>query len=103
MQFIAIDDSCGYTAMALKDIAHEEELFAFYGPDYFQDVEGGCPCQACKPEQYEIYEATKKERQIDLQCQEKSDNALIEQKRTNQKKRRWEKRKAKAKGEEINN
>ena len=89
--------------MALRDIAPEEELFAFYGSHYFQDVEGGCPCQACKPEQHEIYEAKKKERQIDLQCQEKSDNAIIEQKRINQKKQRWEKRKAKGRGEEINN
>jgi hypothetical protein len=45
--------------MALRDIAPEEELFAFYGSHYFQDVEGGCPCQACKPEQHEIYEAKK--------------------------------------------
>ena len=96
MKFVAIDNSCGYTAMALRDIAPGEEIFAFYGTDYFQDMAGGCPCRSCKPEVHEQWEAEKEEHQNNQQCSADNDKAIIEKKRKEQKKRRRENQKGKA-------
>ncbi len=38
---MAIEQSLGYTAYALRDIEAEEELLVDYGTDYFKE---GCPC-----------------------------------------------------------
>jgi len=97
MQFIAIDESCGYTAMAVRDIEPGEELFTFYSLDYFQDIKGGCPCRSCQPEEHELQEAEKQEQQINMRHQVERDKAIIEGKKKEQKKRRREKQKGKSK------
>ena len=88
MQFIAIDESCGYTAMAVKDILPGEEIFSFYGSDYFENMEDGCPCRSCQPEAHKIYEAEQQEYQLKKQCQVEIDKEMIDEKRKARKKRR---------------
>jgi len=79
------------------DIKPEEELFAFYSSDYFDDVEGGCPCQSCQHEAYTQCDADKQERQRDMQHQAEKDQIIIKEKRKEQKQRRRAKQKTKAK------
>jgi hypothetical protein len=98
MQFIAIENSCGYTAMAVRNIALDEEIHTYYGPDYFQDVDGGCPCRSCQPDVHVRYEAEEQERKLNLQRKEETDNKIIEDKRKGRKEKRKEKRKAKSGG-----
>lgn len=83
--------------MALKNIEPEEELFAFYSSDYFDDIEGGCPCRSCQPEAYVQHHAEKQEHQRNMQRQAQEDRTIIEEKQKEQKQRRRAKQKAKAK------
>jgi hypothetical protein len=46
-QWVALDCTAGYYAIALTDIHEGEELTFDYGPEYFED-EVGCPCSAHK-------------------------------------------------------
>ena len=80
--------------MATKDIAADEEIYTYYGPDYFQDNEGGCPCRACQPEAHAQYEAEEQERKLNTERQEEIDKKIIEDKRKGQRERRKEKLKA---------
>ena len=98
MQFIAIENSCSYTAMAVRNIAANEEIHAYYGPDYFQDIDSGCPCRSCQPDIHACYEAEEQERKLNLQRKEETDHKIIEDKRKGRKERRKEKRKAKSSG-----
>src|SRR6266700_1195890 len=95
-QFIAIDNSCGYTAMAVRDIEAGEEIFTFYSLDYFQDMEGGCPCRSCQPDIYAQQEAEEQGRRLNLQHQDVINETVIEAKQKEQRKKRREKQKAKS-------
>ena len=99
MQFIAIESSCGYTAMAVRNIAIDEEIYTYYGPDYFQDVEGGCPCRSCQPDVHACHEAEEEERKSNIQRQEENDKKTIEDKRKGRRERRRENQKEKQKAE----
>lgn len=98
MQFIAIENSCGYTAMAVKNIAVDEEIYTYYGPDYFQDVEGGCPCRSCQPDVHARYEAEEQECKLNILHQKEIDKKTIEDKRKGRRERRKEKQKARSRG-----
>ena len=65
-----------------------EELFTFYGSDYFQDVEGGCPCKSCDPETHKLEVEARQNEQLKMRGQMEIDKSVIEDKRKAQKKRR---------------
>lgn len=92
-QWEAIDNSCAFTTVALKDIKIGEELFADYGSSYFEDLEVGCPCRSCNTESFERYEAEKIRRQEERHNQEEIDRVAIAEKKKARNKRRKEKRK----------
>jgi len=93
-QFVADDRTCGYSASAVRDIEPGEELFAFYAEDYFQDVEGGCPCGSCKQDLYEMLESKEEERKQERKQQDAIDKEIIAGKKKERNKRRREKREA---------
>lgn len=92
-QWEAIDNSCGYTTVALKDIEAGDELYADYGSDYFNDLEEGCPCNA---QWYEAAEEDAYERQKQQQEKEEMDKQVIADKKKERNKRRREKQKSKS-------
>jgi hypothetical protein len=92
-QWEAIDNSCAFTTMALKDIEFGEELYADYGSNYFDDIEGGCPCRSCNAQSFATFEMEKKQQQEQCREQEELDKIAIAGKRKEQNKRRREKQK----------
>ena len=95
-QWEAIDNSCGYTTVALKDIEAGDELYADYGSDYFNDLEEGCPCHSCNAQWYEAAEEDAYERQKQQQEKEEMDKQVIADKKKERNKRRREKQKSKS-------
>jgi len=81
--------------VALKDIEAGDELFADYGSDYFNDLEGGCPCRSCNTQLYEVLEAEERECRMQ-QCQkDEDDKVAIAQKKKERSKKRKQKQKNK--------
>jgi len=80
----------------LKDIEAGDELYADYGSDYFNDLEGGCPCHSCNVQWYEASEEDAYERQKQRQKKEEVDKVVIADKKKERNKRRREKQKLKS-------
>jgi hypothetical protein len=80
----------------LKDIEAGDELYADYGSDYFNDLEGGCPCRSCNARWYEASEKDAYERQEQRQKKEEVDKVVIMDKKKERNKRRREKQKSKS-------
>jgi len=79
----------------LKNIEAGDELFADYGSDYFNDLEGGCPCRSCNTQLYEALEAEERERRTQRRQKDEDDKVAIAQKRKERSKKRKEKQKNK--------
>ena len=95
-QWEAHDNSCRFTTKVIEDIQPGEELYVYYGEDYFEDLEGGCPCKSCNRDAYEALEVEKEQHRVQ-QCQkEEDDKAIIADKKKERKKKRRDKQKGKS-------
>ena len=92
----AIDYTCGFTTRAVKDIQAREELYVYYGSDYFEDLADGCPCGDCKRDIYEALEAEEQQCQDQRRRKEEADRVIIADKNKERNKKRREKQKAKS-------
>ena len=64
----------------VRNIAADEEIYTYYGPDYFQDIEGRCPCRSCQPDVHAHHEAEEEECKLNIQRQEEIDKKTIKDK-----------------------
>ncbi|KAF8803048.1 SET domain-containing protein, partial [Phlegmacium glaucopus] len=48
VEFVAIEGTSAFAILTTRQIRADEELYLNYGPDYFDDVVSGCPCQSCQ-------------------------------------------------------
>ena len=80
----------------IEDIQPGEELYAYYGDDYFDDLEGGCPCRSCNRDAYEALEVEKEQRRVQQRQKEEDDKAIIADKKKERNKRRRDKQQGKS-------
>ena len=80
----------------IEDIQPSEELYMYYGEDYFEDLEGGCPCKSCNHDAYEALEVEKEQHGVQQHQKEEDNKVIIADKKKEQKKKRRDKQKGKS-------
>ena len=80
----------------IEDIRAGEKLYAYYGENYFEDLEDGCPCKSCNCDAYEALEVEKEQHQVQQHQKEEDNKAIIADKKKEWKQRRRVKQKGKS-------
>jgi len=80
----------------IEDIQPGKELYVYYGEDYFEDLEGGCPCRSCNHDAYEALEVEMEQCRVQQHQKEEDNKAIIADKKKEWNKRRRDKQQGKS-------